>query len=102
MVPVLVTAEWSQGTYWDAMAAANKKSGSWGHPVGVRAAADYALCPTLELPTGVASLACDGATCMAVCETGKLSTGRRRTKCRFKSKRGFFWKRVSHNDSYIQ
>ena len=28
---------------------------------------------------------------MAVCEIGKISMGRRRTKCRFKRAKGFFW-----------
>ena len=92
----MATAEWTQPQYWDAIAMASQKSGGWGHPVGVRAAADHSLCPALALPTGVASLACDGATCMTVCDAGKMSTGRRRTKCRFKNKRGFFWKQVSH------
>ena len=39
------------------------------------------------------SLECDGATCMSICEPGKISIGRRRTKCRFKKSRGFFWGR---------
>ena len=30
---------------------------------------------------------------MAVCEPGKISIGRRRTKCRFKRSKGFFWGR---------
>ena len=30
---------------------------------------------------------------MAVCEVGKVSMGRRRTKCRFKRTKGFFWGR---------
>ena len=65
----------------------------WGHPTGVKAAASWELCPDLQLPEGVASLRCDGATCMAVCEIGKISIGRRRTKCRFKRTKGFFWGR---------
>ena len=65
----------------------------WGHPIGVKAAASWSLCPDLQLPDGVESLRCDGATCMAVCEVGKVSMGRRRTKCRFKRTKGFFWGR---------
>ena len=30
---------------------------------------------------------------MSICEPGKISIGRRRTKCRFKKSRGFFWGR---------
>ena len=87
--------EWQQPNYFDALRAVKTRSGeSWGHPIGIRAAADHSLCPALTLPTGVQSLACDGATCMAVCEEGKVSSGQRRTKCRFKPKSGFFWKKV--------
>jgi len=44
---------------------------------------------------GVAGATCDGATCMVLCEPGKMAIGRRRTKCRWNRKSGFFWKRVS-------
>ena len=30
---------------------------------------------------------------MSICEPGKISIGRRRTKCRFKKSKGFFWGR---------
>ena len=85
---------WKQPTYWDAMNLARERKSSWGHPIGVKSAADYSLCPELTLPSGVQSLECEGATCMAVCEPGKMSMGRRRTKCRFKRKKGFFWGRA--------
>ena len=85
---------WKQPTYWDALSQARERIGSWGHPVDVKAAADHSLCPELTLPAGVQSLECDGATCMAVCEPGKMSMGRRRTKCRFKRSKGFFWGRA--------
>merc|ERR1711911_552063 len=67
----------------------------WGHPVGVRAAAEWSLCPELALPTGVAGTACQGATCMVVCDEGKVAIGKRRVKCRWTRKKGFFWKTVS-------
>ena len=82
-------------SYWDAMIMAKSRENNWGHPVGIRAAADWTMCPTLTLPTGVASLTCNQATCMVVCEAGKVSTGRRRIKCRWKRRKGFFWRRVS-------
>ena len=28
------------------------RTGGWGHPVGIRAAADWHLCPPLALPSG--------------------------------------------------
>ena len=92
-------AEWQQPSYWDAMAMAKTRTGDWGHPVGVRAAADWNNCPSLTLPAGVASFNCNGATCMTVCEAGKISTGKRRVKCRWKRKKGFFWKRVCNDFS---
>ena len=85
---------WKQPTYWDALNQARERIGSWGHPIDIKAAADHSLCPELTLPAGVQSLECDGATCMAVCEPGKMSMGRRRTKCRFKRSKGFFWGRA--------
>ena len=96
--------------------------------VGVRASANWELCPDLTLPSGVAGTTCQGtvqfwsqqaiylikslkecnsghievkiehyeaSTCMVVCEEGKVATGRRRIKCRWKRKKGFFWKSVS-------
>ena len=66
----------------------------WGHPVGVRAAASWSLCPELTLPTGVAGTTCQGATCMVVCDEGKVAIGKRRVKCRWNRKKGFFWKTV--------
>merc|ERR1712176_1730687 len=40
------------------------------------------------------SVACNGSTCMSVCEEGKVSVGQRRTRCRFKNSVGFFWKKT--------
>ena len=98
------------------------------YKVGVRASANWDLCPELTLPSGVAGTTCQGtvqfgrhtrsltlkkvtkiclytecteiehfeaSTCMVVCEEGKVATGRRRIKCRWKRKKGFFWKSVS-------
>ena len=71
-----------------------RSDGQWGHPVGIRAAAEWNLCPELTLPSGVAGTACQGATCMVVCEEGKVAVGKRRIKCRWTRKKGFFWKTV--------
>ena len=72
-----------------------RSEGQWGQPVGIRAAANWDLCPELALPSGVAGTACQGATCMVVCEDGKVAVGKRRIKCRWTRKKGFFWKAVS-------
>ena len=72
-----------------------QRSTGWGHPVGIKAAALWSNCPPLALPAGVKEITCDGSTCMQVCEDGKASVGKRRTKCRWKRNVGFFWKRVS-------
>ena len=47
------TSSWKQPTYWDAFERAKERMSSWGHPVDVRAAASYHLCPELSLPAGV-------------------------------------------------
>jgi len=72
-----------------------QRSSGWGHPVGIKAAALWSNCPALALPAGVKEIKCDGSTCMQVCEDGKASVGKRRTKCRWKRNVGFFWKKVS-------
>ena len=110
-------AEWQQPTYWEALEASTRRT-RWGHPVDVRAAAEWSQCPELgqfrpnhiskiknltklvsnlrkEKPAGVKEIVCDGSTCMQVCEEGAISMGKRRTKCRWKRAQGFFWKRVS-------
>ena len=93
--------EWTQPKYWDAVAMAinslahHNKQFDWGFPVGVKQSADYELCPALTLPDGGANYECNGATCMVVCEQGKIALGKRRIKCRWTRKKGFFWKTVS-------
>jgi len=85
-------SEWQQPTYWEALEASNRRA-RWGHPIDIRAAAEWSQCPALEKPSGVQEIVCDGSTCMQVCEAGAISTGKRRTKCRWKRSQGFFWKR---------
>lgn len=89
-----VTSEWTQPTYWDAVRDLTQRKSGWGHPVGVRAGASWENCPSLTLPDGVASVQCDAATCLAICEPGKVNLGTRRAKCRYKRSRGFFWRRA--------
>ena len=59
------------------------------------------MCPVLDKPAGVKDVTCEGATCLSVCENGKSAMGRRRIKCRWKRKKGFFWKRVSNLKSSL-
>ena len=84
--------EWEQPTYWDAMQAVRTRTGGWGHPAGIRAAANWQSCPALATPEGASGVTCDGSTCMVVCQAGFQATGRRRIKCRWKKKHGFFWR----------
>ena len=64
-----------------------------GFPAGIRAAADWSNCPQLATPAGAASVSCDGSTCATICMPGYQSAGQRRTRCRWKGSKGFFWKR---------
>ena len=63
-------SEWIQPSNQETMEMYRTRSEKqWGHLVGFRAVAEWNLCP--ELPLGVAETACNGATCMVVCEQGK-------------------------------
>ena len=86
-LPILVSGEWTQPSYWDAQQMARQRSNDWAHPVGIRAAADWQMCPQLSMPAGVAGYTCAQATCMVNCEPGKIAMGRRRMKCRWKRKK---------------
>lgn len=101
-------SEWQQPTYWQALDSVYQRSHEWAHPVGVKQSALWSSCPALDKPEGVKDVTCESATCMAVCEDGKVAMGRRRIKCRWKRKKGFFWKRelteckgCNHLDSAI-
>ena len=39
-------AEWQQPTYWEALEASTRRA-RWGHPINVRAAAEWSQCPEL-------------------------------------------------------
>ena len=65
-----VKAEWEQPTYFNALTAARQKSGGWGSPIGLRAAADWTLCPSLATPIGASRVVCDQSTCMVECQPG--------------------------------
>ena len=93
----LATAEWVQPRYTEVLELIKSRSDggsdeSWGHPVD-KIAALWSLCPELTVPEGASGTACDQATCAVVCEAGYIGTGRRRTRCRYTKKKGFFWKR---------
>ena len=100
-LPILVSGEWTQPSYWDAQQMARQRSNDWAHPVGIKSAADWQMCPQLSMPAGVAGYTCAQATCMVNCEPGKIAMGRRRMKCRFKRKKGFFWRQVRNFLKFI-
>ena len=90
-------SDWVQPNYYEARSMAlrwgQKSQSGWGFPVGIKAAADWQMCPSLQpYPSGVASVSCDGSTCMQICEAGKVGMGKRRIRCRWRRKLGFFWK----------
>ena len=91
----VVLADWEQPSYWNAVSSVRQRKSGWGFPVGVRAAADWTLCPEFDLPDGVDSVTCDGSTCMQVCKAGKQGMGQRRVRCRHNRNKGFYWNRVS-------
>ena len=90
-------SDWVQPNYYEARSIAlrwgQKAQSGWGFPVGLKAAADWQLCPSLQpYPSGVSNVSCDGSTCMQICEAGKVGMGRRRVRCRWRRTQGFFWK----------
>ena len=93
-------ADWTQPSYSEVFIGIKQRKGGWGHPV-VRGAADHSMCPALALPAGAESIECDQATCAVVCQPGwladKTSGLKRRTKCRWNKKSGFFWKEAVIN-----
>jgi hypothetical protein len=87
-------ADWEQPTYNEVIDSLGQRDGGgWGHPTD-RIAALHSLCPTLETPAGADSITCDQSTCAVVCSPGFIGTGKRRTKCRYNRKKGFFWKQT--------
>ena len=66
----LAMGEWTQPTYKEALAALKSRSSGWGHPIGIRNAAHWTLCPNLDKPVGVDTIACLDATCMQICKPG--------------------------------
>ena len=90
-MPLAVTAEWVQPSYYDALQMAKQRSGDWGFPVGVKAAADWQNCGTPTTAQGFDAgeeLECSAATCMLKCPAGQYAIGRRRIRCRWKRKHG--------------
>ena len=92
---MLALAEWEKPTYWEALAMAKQRGADWGFPVGVRAAANWENCGTPTAAQGFDAgeeLECNGASCMLRCPLGQIAVGKRRIRCRWKRKHGFFWK----------
>ena len=89
-------SDWVQPAYEkvvEIIDSGDKSGGGWGHPV-TNIAALWTLCPALEIPTNaIDPLTCDQSTCAVVCPDGYIATGKRRTRCRWKKSKGFFWKK---------
>ena len=66
----MAAADWLQPSYKEAVASWRARSGGWAHPLGIRNAAHWSLCPKLEVPTGAYQIACLDATCMQICNPG--------------------------------
>ena len=84
---------WEQPSYKEVFEIIRQRSERpWGHPVD-KIAALWSLCPEITQPSNAEELKCDQATCALVCNDGFVAIGRRRVKCRYNKKKGFFWKR---------
>ena len=69
--------------------------------VKVRKNAEWTRCPAPALPNGVADFDCNGNTCVAQCETGKIPLGAMKIRCKESKKKGLFWNKVSFTTSKI-
>ena len=91
LLPLSISAEWVQPSYYDALEMAKQRSNDWGFPVGVRAAADWQNCGTPTTAQGFDAgeeLECSASTCMLKCPAGQIAVGKRRIRCRWKRKHG--------------
>ena len=90
-MPLSISADWVQPSYYDALEMAKQRSSDWGFPVGVRAAADWQNCGTPTVAQGFDAgeeLECSASTCMLKCPAGQIAVGKRRIRCRWKRKHG--------------
>ena len=64
---------------------------NWGKVVKGRYR-DYNECPDIELPAGVDTKYCNGATCILVCPPGyHPMNGAKRSHCKHGKKKGTYW-----------
>merc|ERR1712226_857689 len=90
------SAEWTKPSYYDFIykdQGQMRASGmaNWGHPV-VGSTRHWSDCPTLDVPEGALGLRCNAGTCALLCPGGSRATGRRRVRCRYTKKLGWYWK----------
>lgn len=90
------SAEWTKPSYYDFIykdQSQMRASGmaNWGHPV-VGSTRHWSDCPTLDVPEGALGLRCNAGTCALLCPGGSRATGRRRVRCRYTKKLGWYWK----------
>jgi len=91
-----VTAEWTQPSYYefinmDTTKMRNHGLSNWGHPL-VGNTRKWSDCPALPTPEGALGLRCNAGTCAILCPGGSRAVGRRRTRCRYTKKLGWYWK----------
>merc|ERR1711892_1114760 len=91
-----VAADWAQPKYYefinmDASKMRNHGMSNWGHPLTGNTR-KWSDCPTLPTPEGALGLRCNAGTCAVLCPGGSRAVGRRRTRCRYTKKLGWYWK----------
>merc|ERR1711892_1074551 len=91
-----VAADWAQPKYYefinmDASKMRNHGMSNWGHPLTGNTR-KWSDCPTLPTPEGALGLRCNAGTCAVLCPGGSRAVGRRRTRCRYTEKLGWYWK----------
>ena len=91
-----VAAEWAQPKYYDfinmdASKMRNHGMSNWGHPITGNTR-KWSDCPALPTPEGALGLRCNAGTCALLCPGGSRAVGRRRARCRYTKKLGWYWK----------
>lgn len=69
----------------------NHGMSNWGHPLTGNTR-KWSDCPALPTPEGALGLRCNAGTCAILCPGGSRAVGRRRARCRYTKKLGWYWK----------
>jgi len=94
-----VTAGWTQPKYYDIINQdpndpkfRAQYANGWGYPVGQGNSKHWSDCPALPTPEGALGLRCNAGTCAILCPGGSRPIGRRRARCRYNKRQGWYWK----------